>query len=143
MCYSSASLKNLEKIKILFFEATVKILLNAKDGVLVIDDELIPLRAKYVEEKAVSNRKSGKEWPVADCMACSILEIVYGMKLRSSGVSQVDNVVALVSAVPKINQNVSLTFDCGYGKRSFNETMINRSEDGGESILRGGLPRAF
>ena len=126
MCYSTTSLKNLEKIEILFFEATVKILLNAKDGVLVIDDELIPLRAKDVEEKAVSNRKSGKEGPVADCMACSILEIVYGMKLRSSGVSQVDNVVALVSAVPKINQNVSLTFDRGYGKRSFSETMISR-----------------
>ena len=50
MCYSSASLKNLEKIKILFFEATVEILLNAKDGVLAIDDELIPSRAKDVKE---------------------------------------------------------------------------------------------
>ena len=126
MFYSTTSLKNLEKIEILFFEATVKTLLNTKDGVLVIDDELIPSRAKDVELKTVSNRKSGKEGPVADCMACSLLGIMYGMKLRSSGVSQVDNVVALASSIPKINQNVSLTFDRGYGKRSFSETMISR-----------------
>ena len=46
------------------------------------------------------------------------------MRLRVSGVSQADNVICLTYSLPNFNHKVKLTFDRGYGKRSFVDTMI-------------------
>ena len=57
-------LRNMNGLERSFFERSVTHLLNKRNGVLVIDDELISSRASDVETKTISNRKSGKEGPV-------------------------------------------------------------------------------
>ena len=42
---------------------------------------------------------------------------MYGMRLRTSSVSQKDNVMDLIGNLPVVHQNVNVTFDRGYGKR--------------------------
>ena len=116
----------LEKI---VFERSIKTLLNCSNGSLVIDDELISSRAKDVESKTVSNRKAGKEGPVSDCLACSLTSVLYGMRLRVKGVTQEENVAALLSNLPHLTSShdkVRLTFDRGYGKMPFVETNAKK-----------------
>ena len=111
------------------FERSIKTLLNRSNGSLVIDDELISSRAKDVESKTVSNRKAGKEGPVSDCLACSLTSVLYGMRLRVKGVTQEENVAALLSNLPHLTSShdkVRLTFDRGYGKMPFVETNAKK-----------------
>ena len=69
---------------------------------LVADNELISSRAMDVEVKAMSNRKTGKEGPVSECVSCSPLYIMYGMRLRTSSISQRDNVMDLIGNLPVV-----------------------------------------
>ena len=93
---------------------------------MVVDDELISSRASDVETKTISNRKTGKEGPVADCIACSFTSVLYGLRLRVKGETQAQNVRDLLNTVTTIksqHENIMLTFDQGYGKLSFIDTM--------------------
>ena len=67
------------------FERSVSTLLNKENSLLVVDDELTASRAEDVENKYLSNRKTGKERPVADYVACSFTSVVYGTILRVKG----------------------------------------------------------
>ena len=49
-------------------------------------------RANDVEAKMLTNRKKGKEGSVSDCIACLLTNVFYGMRLRTKGVTQFDNV---------------------------------------------------
>ena len=103
--------------------------MNRTNGSLIIDDELISSRAKDVESKTVSNRKAGKEGPVSNCLACSLTSVLYGMRLRVKGVTQEENVAALLSNLPHLTSShdkVRLTFDRGYGKMPFVETNAKK-----------------
>ena len=123
-------LSNLHKIEELIFERSVKTLLNKENGSLVIDDELISSCAKDVESKTLSNRKAGKEGPVSDCIACSVTNVLFGLRLRVSGVNQTTNVNNLLWTLPKITSakhHVRLTFDRGYGKLPFVENSTKKS----------------
>ena len=51
------------------FKQSMKLLFNTKNGNFVLDDELVASRAKDVECKTISQRKTGKEGPVSDCIA--------------------------------------------------------------------------
>jgi len=55
------------------FERSVSTLLNEENGVLVLDNELIASKVEDVENKSLSNRKTGKESSVADCVSCCLL----------------------------------------------------------------------
>ena len=68
-------LRWLESLEREVFTKSVDTLLNRRNGSLVIDDELISSRAVDVEQKTVSERKSGKEGPVSDCIACSLTSV--------------------------------------------------------------------
>ena len=57
------------------FNKSVDKLLNRRNGSLVIDKELISLRAVDVEQKIVSEQKSGKEGPASDYIACSFTSV--------------------------------------------------------------------
>jgi len=47
------------------------IIFNAKNGSLVVDDELVVSQASEVEYKVLSDRKNGKNGPFVDCLADS------------------------------------------------------------------------
>ncbi|KAG7372558.1 hypothetical protein IV203_018701 [Nitzschia inconspicua] len=83
-------LKHMHDIEVAIFQRSVETLVNHRNGCIVVDDELIASRATDVEQKVVSNRKRGKEGPVADCAACSLTSICFGMRLRSR--SETNNV---------------------------------------------------
>ena len=117
-------LRNLEPLEKDFFSRSVMILLNRDNGSLLIDDELISSRASDVEQRTVSERKSGKEGPVSNCIACSFTSVLFGFRLRVKGESQQANVHALIDTLPSITtseEKIRLTFDRGYGKMDFIE----------------------
>ena len=87
------------------FKKSMKLLSNTrKNGNFVLDDELVASRGKDVECKTISQRKTRKEGPVADCLADSQIGILYGTRLRVTGEPQKDNVTELMKTVPPITQ---------------------------------------
>ncbi|KAG7339673.1 hypothetical protein IV203_025283 [Nitzschia inconspicua] len=110
-------LKHMHDIEVAIFQRSVETLVNHRNGCIVVDDELIASRATDVEQKVVSNRKRGKEGPVADFAACSLTSICFGMRLRSR--SETNNVDLLLNTIPFSNcagYELEVAFDRGYGK---------------------------
>jgi hypothetical protein len=85
-------LRQLEPLEKVMFEPSIEILLNKKSGELVLDDELVGSRASDVESQNHSERKAGKDGPVADAIADSHLGINDGFRLRLSGESTIENI---------------------------------------------------
>lgn len=80
-------LRSLEEIEKAMFNRSASFLFNTKNGVLVVDDELVGSRASDVESKAHSQRKTGVDGPVSDAMADSMICLLLGMRLRVTGTS--------------------------------------------------------
>ena len=91
-------LRELEPLEEMISTKSIDTLMHRCNAHLVIDDELIGLRPKNVETKTVSNRKAGKEGSVADCVACSFTNVLYGVRLRVRGEKMVDNIHSLVDS---------------------------------------------
>ena len=66
-------------------------MLNKKNGLLVLDDELVLSCATDVKLKTVRDHKSGKERPVSDCISNSQIGTPFAMWLRPKGVSYEEN----------------------------------------------------
>jgi hypothetical protein len=114
------------------FERSVEILLNKRNGSIVIDDELISSKATDVESKIVSARKTGKEGPVTDNIACSLSSVMIAMKLRTKGTSQEKNVEHLLNKLPVLTatgDTIEVAFDRGYGKFSSVSEISKRNLD--------------
>ncbi|KAG7344797.1 hypothetical protein IV203_029336 [Nitzschia inconspicua] len=112
-----ALLRKMKEIEVALFARSVDVLLHIESGFIVLDDELIASRAADVESKVVSNRKRGKEGPVADCVACSMLSTCLGMRLRVKNDSS--NVARLLDSLcipTNAKCGIELAFDRGYGK---------------------------
>ncbi len=119
-------LRRMNSLETEAFENSIQLLLNKTNGVPVVDDELIPSRAGDVERKAVTNRKAGKEGPVADCIACSQTSVIFGMRLRVQGETEEHNVSELLKCLPSFEgqgNNATTTFDRGHGKMNFVEAV--------------------
>ena len=86
-------LSSLRNLKQKIFEPSRNLLYNKKNGHIVIDDELVSLRAKDVSKKTVQHRKKGKEGLSIDCVSCSLTSVLLGMRLRVPGCAEIDNVV--------------------------------------------------
>ena len=87
-------------IELLFFERTILVMLDKKNGLLVLDEELVSSRATDVELKTVSDHKSGKERPVADCISNSQIGTLFAMQLRTKGVSCEENCKNVMETIP-------------------------------------------
>ncbi|KAG7372413.1 hypothetical protein IV203_018556 [Nitzschia inconspicua] len=112
-----AMLRRMKEIEVALFERSVDALLDKENGFIVLDDELIASRAADFEQKAVSNRKRGKEGPVADCIACSMLSTCFGMRLRVKNDSSIVDLLLDSLLIPKNTEcGIELAFDRGYGK---------------------------
>jgi hypothetical protein len=98
-------LRNMNGLERSVFERSATHLLNKHNGILVINDELILSRASDVEAKTISNRKAGKEGPVADCVSCSVTNMSYGIPLRVKGERQSNNVEELMKTVRNPSKN--------------------------------------
>ena len=77
-------LRNLNDLEKSIFKRSMCILFNTASGSLVIDDELVSSRAKDVECKAFSDRKTGKDGVVADCLADSMIGMLLGMSFENA-----------------------------------------------------------
>ena len=100
-----------------------------KNGILVINDELIFSRVDNVESNTVLNRKSGKEGPVSDFIMCSFTNNLFGSRLRVKGETQEQHVEELIGNFPPIttqHNKIMLTFDRGCGKMTFDESMSEK-----------------
>ena len=114
-------LRHLNPMERIIFQNSVTTLFNKKNGVLTYDDEMIGSRANDVESKSLSNRKSAKEGPVADCVSCALTSVLFGMRLRVKGETEAKNMNELLGTLPLKKENAStnnscLTMDRGYGK---------------------------
>lgn len=118
----NALLRRLNDFEVITFKTVVEMFLNKKNGILVVDDELVGSRANDVERKTLSYRKTGREGPVADCVADSILGVMFGARLRVRNESEEFNVKELLKTIPMLTANshgLRLCFDRGYGKIGF------------------------
>ncbi|KAG7360729.1 hypothetical protein IV203_035828 [Nitzschia inconspicua] len=106
-----------DKIVLIERDCFIAIQSCTPNGFIGLDDELIASRAADVEQKVVSNQKRGKEGPVADCIACSMLSMCCGMRLHVKDDSS--NVNRLLDSLLTPNNSkcgIELAFDRGYGK---------------------------
>jgi hypothetical protein len=115
------------------FERSVELYFNGRYGGYVLDDELIASKAEDVEHKILSNRKSGGEGPTCDCICDSYFQFILGMRVRSTGDSQMYNVEKLLDTLPTVDNNELsslgpiLVCDRGYGKRSAVELFASKN----------------
>jgi hypothetical protein len=97
-------------------------LMDPENSVLVLDDELFGSRASDVETRTVSDRKAGKEGPVHDIVADSLLGTPFAMSLKVKGVSVTDNSDDVLCQIGRVTKPAVPTnrphigFDRGYGK---------------------------
>jgi hypothetical protein len=92
----------------------------------VLDDKLISPKGRDIESKLISDWKAGKEGPATDVISDSFLQILFEMRLRTVGESQLVNVEQLLDTMPAIGADYRssmngpiMAFDHGYGKVSF------------------------
>ena len=78
-------LHNLNDLEKTIFKNSSSFTFNTKNGTLVMDDELVSSRAGDVEAKSFTNRKAGKDGPISDAMADSMICLLLGMRLRVTG----------------------------------------------------------
>ena len=119
-------LRSLNELEKAIFKNSSSFTFNTKNGTLVVDDELVSSRAGDVEAKAFSNRKSGKDGPVSDAMADSMICLLLGMRLRVTGETQRDNVAELLKTAPAVtdqSHHPKFATDRGYT----NEAMITEN----------------
>ncbi|KAG7372878.1 hypothetical protein IV203_033602 [Nitzschia inconspicua] len=125
---AGAMLRKLNELEVAIFSRSASNLLNHGNGSIVVDDELIASRASDVEQKVVSNRKVGKEGPVADCIACALSSVLLGMRLRVK--NDPENVEQLLHTLPlstASGNDLEVAFDRGYGKLSSVEAIASRN----------------
>ncbi|KAG7345429.1 hypothetical protein IV203_032960 [Nitzschia inconspicua] len=125
---AGAMLRKLNELEVAIFSRSASNLLNHGNGSIVVDDELIASRASDVEQKVVSNRKAGKEGPVADCIACALSSVLLGMRLRVK--NDPENVEQLLHTLPlstASGNDLEVAFDRGYGKLSSVEAIASRN----------------
>jgi hypothetical protein len=117
-------LHNLHFLEDKMFERSKQIFFESRYGCYVLDDELVASKASDVEVKTLSTRKSGKEGSTADVICDSFLQLVLGMRLRTSVDTQIENVEKLMDRLPPVEKNSNqsdlgpwLACDRGYGKK--------------------------
>ena len=123
-------LRNLNELEKAIFKNSASLLFNTKNGILVVDDELVSSRASDVEAKAYTVRKAGKDGPISDAMAESMICLLLGMRLRVTGESQRDNVAELLKTAPAV------TYQCHHPKFATDRGYTNEA-----LITEGGLER--
>ena len=93
-------LRNLWELEKLMFQNSILVLFNKKNGLLTYNNKLVSSKADNVESNAVTDRKSGNEGLVADCVSCSQCSILFGMRLRVKGETDLQNMEKLLQTLP-------------------------------------------
>jgi len=127
-------LKNLHLLEKKIFERTIEFFFDLRSSCLVLDDELISSKGEDIESKLLSDRKAGKEGPATDVISDSFFQILFGMRLRTIGESQLVKVENLLGTMPAIGADYRssmngpiIAFDRGYGKVSFISLLVRRN----------------
>ena len=76
--------------------------MNTEDGSYMVDDELFSSHAKEVKVKWVLQPKVGTDGPIANCLACLLVRVLLGLRLRVSDESHNQNVQTLLGNNPEI-----------------------------------------
>lgn len=121
---------NLTEFEQTAFKDTKDIFLHVVHLFLTLDDDLFGTRAADNQVKLLSSRKADKEGHSADAVADALSRIVFGLRFRRRGETQVDAVKALLSGIFEGKGEDSLngcmvTADRGYGKESFLNLMAS------------------
>lgn len=90
-------------------------------------------KAKDVEVKIVSDRKTVGEGPTCDCICDAYFQLVLGMRIKTYADSQIDNLCKLLDYLPAVDENSHsmlgpfIVCDRGYGKKSIVEMLASRN----------------
>ena len=87
-----------------------------------MDGEVIVSKSGDVELKTDSEYKKGKEMHVTECIACSLTNDVFRMRLRRRTETQESNIIYLLNYLPKLANPfniIQIIFNCGYANLSF------------------------
>ncbi len=89
-------LHNLHPLEQKMFERAVHYFFDRDYGCYVFDDELLASKAVDVELRTLSDRKAGGEGPTIDCLCDAFLQVVLGMRLRTTADTQQGNLEKLM-----------------------------------------------
>jgi hypothetical protein len=92
------------------FERSVEFFFDNRYGGYMLDDELISSKASDIEHKVVSDRKSEGKGPKCDCFCDSYVQLMLGMRVRSSGDTQLFNMEMLSDTLPAVAPNAASAF---------------------------------
>jgi len=126
-------LKNLHPLETRMFERSVCFFFDSINGAYVYDDELIASKAKDVELRTLSDRKTGGEGPTVDCLCDSFFHFVISMQLRTKDDSQLENCVKVLEGLPEVEPNANspdgpiIVFDRGYGKKKMVDVVQSKN----------------
>ena len=115
------------------FERSIEFFFDSRYGCVVLDDELIASKASDVENKLVTDRKSGGEGPCCDVICDSFFQFMLGMRIRTIADSQIDNMEKLMDTLPPVDNNENsssgpiIACDRGYGKKKVIELLAKRN----------------
>jgi hypothetical protein len=84
------------------FERSIHYFFDRDYGCYVFDDELLASKAVDVELRTLSDRKAGGEGPTVDCLCDAFLQVVLGMRLRTTADTQQGNLEKLMDRFPQV-----------------------------------------
>jgi hypothetical protein len=103
------------------FERSVHYFFDRGYGCYVFDDELLASNAVDVELRTLSDRKAGGEGPTIDGLCDAFLQVVLGMRLRTTADTQQGNLEKLMDRFSQVEPNSTsslgsiLVIDRGFG----------------------------
>jgi hypothetical protein len=89
-------LRNIHPFGTRIFERPIYYLFDSINGAYVYNDELIASKAKDVELRTLSDRKTGGEGPTVDCLCNSFFQYIISMRLRTLEDSQLENCIKVL-----------------------------------------------
>ncbi len=126
-------LHNLHPLEGKMFERSMHFFFDRENGCYVYDDELLASKATDVELRMLSDRKAGGEGPTIDCLCDAFLQVVLGMRLRTTADTQQGNLEKLMDRFPVIEPNTTslsgpiLVMDRGFGKLKLVKALAKKN----------------
>ncbi len=125
--------QNLPYLEEKIFERSKNFFFDTRSGCYTLDDQLLPSKATDLESKTLCSSKTGKEGSTSEITCDSFLQVVLGMRLRTSSETQLENVEKLLDSFPHIEENRLSEFGpllaCDHSIFTENLNIVHQRED--------------
>jgi len=127
------TLRGLHPLEQLMFEQAIYYFFDSVNSSLVYNDEMIGTKAKDVEVRSLSDRKTAGEGCTVDVVCDAHFQFMLGMKLRTVVTNMVQNMEKLLDRLPDpkpITNSITgpiIVMDRGFGKMDHVEIVVKKN----------------